>query len=68
MDGETTVTESIKEYKYAFFLRLLGNEVFNVGFSSSSDSGRWIALSIGSISAALVVITLFGSKLLAVFA
>ena len=68
MDGETTVTESIKEYKYAFFLRLLGNEVFNVGFSSSSDSGRWIALSLASISGILIAITLYGSKLLSVFA
>jgi hypothetical protein len=57
-----------QEYKYEFKLRLFNTEVFCVGFNSTSESNRWIGLSIGSVFLILLLLVLYGSKLLAVFA
>lgn len=58
----------VPEYKYQFSLKLFNTEVFNVGFSSTSESNRWVGLSIGSVFLILLLLVLYGSKLLAVFA
>lgn len=57
-----------QEFKYEFKLRLFNTEVFCVGFSSTSESNRWVGLSIGSVFLILLLLVLYGSKLLAVFA
>ena len=57
----------IPEYKYQFSLRLFNTEVFNIGFSSTSESNRWIGLSIGSVFLMLLALILYGSKLVGVF-
>ena len=56
-----------QEFKYEFKLRLFNTEVFCVGFSSTSESNRWIGLSIGSVFLMFLALILYGSKLIGVF-
>lgn len=56
-----------KQNSYEVRLRLLGNEVFAVGFSSSSDSNRWIAIGLLTVFCTLTVLGAYGDKLLGLY-
>ena len=61
------VQEPLQNHTYEFHLSLLGNEVFKVGFNTTSESGRWIGLSFATIFASLTALAFWGDSLLNVF-
>jgi hypothetical protein len=62
------MTEPIKsDNTYELHLRILGNEVFAIGLSSSSLDNKWVAIAIVSIFSALTLIGAYGDKFVALF-
>lgn len=59
--------EPLQNHTYEFHLNLLGNEVFKVGFTTTSESGRWVGLSFATIFVSLAALAIWGEKLLTVF-
>lgn len=57
-------TESNNLKTYELKLRILGNEVFAVGLSSSSEDNKWIAIGIISVFSILTVLGAYGEKLI----
>ncbi len=53
---------------YEFSLRLLGNEVFAVKFSSNATSSKWLAIGIVASAAALTFLVVFGKDIFSLIA
>lgn len=65
--GESLAQEPLQEHTYEFHLSLLGNEVFKVGFTTTSESGRWLGLSVASIFISLIALAMWGDALMTLF-
>ena len=52
---------------YELKLRILGNEVFAVGVSSSSEDNKWILIGIVSVFSVLTVLGAYGEKIIALY-
>lgn len=48
---------------YEIRLRILGNEIFAVSLSSSSDSNRWVLIGLVTMFSLLTVLGAYGEKL-----
>lgn len=56
------MSEDNKKF-YEIKLRILGNEVFAVSLSSSSDSNRWILIGLVTMFSLLTVLGAYGEKI-----
>jgi hypothetical protein len=54
----------INPNSYEIKLRILGNEVFAFGLSSSSSDNRWVALALVSIFCFVTLAGAYGEKLI----
>jgi len=61
------MSEDRKLNEYEFRLRLFGNEVFNIGFSTTGDSNRWAVVSLVTVFAFMAGLAFFGKQLIALF-
>ena len=52
---------------YELKLRILGNEVFAVGVSASSEDNKWIAIGIVSVFSILTVLGAYGEKIISLY-
>lgn len=52
---------------YELKIRVLGNEVFAIGFSATNDSNRWIAIGLVTVFSVLTVLGAYGEKLISLF-
>lgn len=63
--SEENIKEEQSMKKYELSIRFLGNEIFAIGMSSSSDSNKWILIGLVSMFSILTVFGAYGSSLLA---
>jgi hypothetical protein len=52
---------------YEVKLRILGNEVFAISLSSSSDSNRWVAIGLVTVFSVLTVLGAYGDQLVTLY-
>ena len=52
---------------YEFKLRILGNEVFAVGISTTDDSNRWMAIGLISMFSVLTILGAYGEKIISLY-
>lgn len=52
---------------YEVKIRVLGNEVFAIGFAATSDSNRWIAIGLVTVFSLLTVLGAYGEKLVTMY-
>ena len=62
----TEITQENKS-EYEFKIRILGNEVFALGLSTTNNSNRWTTIGIASTFAILVFIGAFGTNLVELY-
>lgn len=52
---------------YEVKLRILGNEVFALALTSTSDSNRWVAIGLITTFATLTVLGAYGEKIISLY-
>lgn len=56
-----------RDRSYEFVLRLLGNEVFALGFKSSTTSNKWLAIGLFAMFLVLLFLVIHGEALIKIF-
>lgn len=52
---------------YGIKIRILGNEVFAIELESSDSGNRWIALGLVTLFSFIVLVSIYGERLVEIF-
>lgn len=63
----TDTTETPTQKNYEIKIRVLGNEIFAIGISTSNDSNRWVLLGLITTFSILTVLGAYGEKLISLY-
>ncbi len=60
-------TPNDQQKTYEIKIRILGNEIFAIGLTSTSDSNRWVTIGLVTIFSILTVIGAYGEKFIGLY-
>lgn len=63
----TDSTNPIENKTYEFRIRILGNEIISVGFTTSNDSNRFFVAALISVFSFLTILGAYSEKLIAIY-